>query len=542
MNCTSVLLPIRSIHRSLSSRIVSGLSAPLMVLLLLVSFLLPILPTADAYAVNDRYWVGGSGNWSDNATHWSLTSNGAAGADLPDATTDVHFDNLSFTGLGQTVTLDVATSCNKMDWTGSMFSPVFALGVGLLTAYSDITFIPTMTYTTGGGTIQINVGGVCNLTTNGMSATPPISVVGGSLTLLDDWNCGNFFLINSGSLTTNGNSVTTPDFSISGAGAKTVTLGSSTVNIASAAGWHYSGTNLTLTANTATMNIAGTGAFAGGNIATYNTVNLNGTAHTITGNNTVAVLYLSPTATQTITFTDDTTQTIGTAATLSGTSGNVHTLQGSGVLGWRISKAAGIVNADYISVSRSTAAGGATFNANGDSINGGNNVGWNFPLTATTAAATGVAYGVTTTATLNGAAVNLGGTGATTARFEWGYTSACSSGSTANQALTAPATITGTITGFVPGTIYYRTAITSGGSTAYGSVVSFSTTTGSGSSRGNTAAYLLLYGALPLAIAVGVCVGAFMLFRGGGFVVAMINVALGLVAYVVILALVRALF
>lgn len=57
-------------------------------------------------------------------------------------------------------------------------------------------------------------------------------------------------------------------------------------------------------ANTATINISGTGALAAGNV-NYNgtTFNLNGTAHTVSGNFT-ANLGFNPAGDQTITWTD----------------------------------------------------------------------------------------------------------------------------------------------------------------------------------------------------------------------------------------------
>ena len=65
----------------------------------------------------DRYWVGGSGNWSDPA-HWSLTSGGAPGACLPSALNNVIFDAASFTAANDSVTLteDVVFRCNLMVW------------------------------------------------------------------------------------------------------------------------------------------------------------------------------------------------------------------------------------------------------------------------------------------------------------------------------------------------------------------------------------------------------------------------------------------
>jgi hypothetical protein len=48
------------------------------------------------FAGNSRYWIGGSGNWNDSS-HWSYESGGSGGANIPDETNDVFFDENSFT-------------------------------------------------------------------------------------------------------------------------------------------------------------------------------------------------------------------------------------------------------------------------------------------------------------------------------------------------------------------------------------------------------------------------------------------------------------
>jgi hypothetical protein len=53
----------------------------------------------------DRYWIGGTGNWSDT-DHWSYTSGGSGGATLPDSTKNVFIDENSGFGSGGTITLD----------------------------------------------------------------------------------------------------------------------------------------------------------------------------------------------------------------------------------------------------------------------------------------------------------------------------------------------------------------------------------------------------------------------------------------------------
>jgi hypothetical protein len=57
----------------------------------------------------NRYFVGGSGNWSDTA-HWSTSSGGATGASVP-GTSDVAITDVLSNALAYTITLDVSPSC-----------------------------------------------------------------------------------------------------------------------------------------------------------------------------------------------------------------------------------------------------------------------------------------------------------------------------------------------------------------------------------------------------------------------------------------------
>lgn len=65
-----------------------------------------------------RYWVGGSGNVSDAAGHWSATSGGAPGASKPGAADDVIVDVNSGTA-GFTITVNEATSWRTFDKTNA---------------------------------------------------------------------------------------------------------------------------------------------------------------------------------------------------------------------------------------------------------------------------------------------------------------------------------------------------------------------------------------------------------------------------------------
>ena len=95
-------------------------------------------PVAD-----DFYWIGGTGNWSD-PTHWSLTSGGVPATCSPSILDNVFFDANSFSAGGQTMTVDVAASCNNMDWSGAGFNPTFG-GFQPININGSITLIPAMT-------------------------------------------------------------------------------------------------------------------------------------------------------------------------------------------------------------------------------------------------------------------------------------------------------------------------------------------------------------------------------------------------------------
>lgn len=434
------------------------------VLVAVIGILPHFLTVLRAYADSvDLYWYpvagSGTGNWNGGG-HWATAADGTGlGHADPTQTNKTFFTSTSFTGAGQTVTINSTAACLDMDWTGATNTPTLAINA-TINVYGSVTFIAGMVHTPSSSLLVFN--GVGNFTTT-QTFPHPVKVQNGigSITLVDTLNIGtNTLSIDTAAINTNGQTVTAGLFRTLGVGGQTLTMGSSTINVTS---WTMD--NLTVTANTATVNISGTGALSGGAV-NYNgaSFNLNGTAHTVSGAFTVGQFNLPSGTTQTITFTDATTYT-ATAFTLSGSVGHVHTLQGSGVGGWTLSQAAGTVNADYISVSRSTAGGGATFNAVGASVNGGNNVGWNFPLTVTTQASSG--------RTFNGTLVDMGGAN-DTVWFEFGTTTSYGD-STTHVAQTAPTAFTASMPStLIPGTLYhYRAVMDNGTTTATGSDVTF---------------------------------------------------------------------
>jgi uncharacterized repeat protein (TIGR02543 family) len=297
----------------------------LLAVILLVSVLplgiLPIITSSQpAYAAPaDAYWVGGTGTWSDATNHWATTSNGSPGAgNLPATTTNVHFDAYSLNASSRTVTIGATAYCRDMDWTGAVNRSVLYQSVGHTWLYGNLTFSANMTtsaltiWLAGSGTITYP-------TTNGIEGTFLLSTTGTYSLLNNASHASGTIDLRKGTFNTNNFSVLFSGYNtgwdIAGTDAKVLNLGSSVCTIG---GWYYSGSNLTLNANTSTIILTGSSAnfyFVGSGL-TFNNVILQGTPYLL-GSNTIGNLSYS--GATTITLTSGTTQTITGSLNISGT-------------------------------------------------------------------------------------------------------------------------------------------------------------------------------------------------------------------------------
>jgi gliding motility-associated-like protein len=66
----------------------------------------------------NRYWVGGTGSWT-NSAHWSLKSGGKGGASIPTSQDNVFIDNHSFSAPSQTIKIQEGVSCADFNWTAT---------------------------------------------------------------------------------------------------------------------------------------------------------------------------------------------------------------------------------------------------------------------------------------------------------------------------------------------------------------------------------------------------------------------------------------
>lgn len=229
---------------------------------------------------------------------------------------------------------------------------------------------------------------------------------GGTLTLGVNTSISTYTTTN-GTLDLAGYALTVPSY-VTAAGTKNLTFNGGTLIVTNATTTAFNNavpTGFTTTAGTGTGKISMTAAtgktFVGGG-STYNctlsndgagllTISGNNAISTITstsgsiaitGNNTITTI-TNAVQPMTYTFTAGTTQTI-TNWLVGGTVGNLVTIASATAASHTLSKASGIVSSNYLSISRSTATGGATWYAGANSTNGGNNSGWIF-LNAPTA-------------------------------------------------------------------------------------------------------------------------------------------------------------
>jgi len=293
-------------------------------------------------------------------------------------------DTVSVTG---TAIKDLDTS----SFTGTFANATRSL-TGNLTIGSGTTVASGTSVTTFAGTT-----GTQQITTNGKTLDFPITFngVGGTFSLQDAMTLGSTrtMTLTNGTLNLNGNTCTVGTRFTTATGTKNLTFNGGTLVCPDPNTTSFNNaqpTNFTTTAGTGTGTISMTAAtaktFVGGG-STYNcTLNQGGAGTlTITGSNTFDNI-TNTTQPASVLFTAGTTSTFLSGFSLSGTAGNLITIGSATAASHTLSKASGTVSVSYCSISRSSATGGAIWQAltaNGN-VDGGNNTGWLF--TASSAA------------------------------------------------------------------------------------------------------------------------------------------------------------
>ncbi len=328
------------------------------------------------------YWVGGSGNWS-NQNHWATSSGGTQlHTTLPTQFDNVFFDANSFTTSGETVTIDIADPrCKNMSWSSSLFTPTMA-GSGQVNVYGSLKLIANMNVDFTGD-FNFKSADSINEINSGGHTLANINFIGGNdgegtWTLANHLDVSGSINLSNGTFITNDKEVSTKNFNSTTINTRHLDLGSSTFSIVDGQ-WNPSETtNFTFDKGTSTIVVTGTSSsdFFGAGLD-YNNVTFNTTgqlASELTGANTYNTLRFDAGVTATLeAVVQEATQieALGTCADnvtlLSGTPGTSATLK----------QTSGTVEGKFLTLQDNEATGGATFSAN-LSNDLGNVVGWSF--------------------------------------------------------------------------------------------------------------------------------------------------------------------
>ena len=220
--------------------------------------------TINSSGQNDLYWVGGTGNW-DDPIHWSFSSGGLGGACVPTGADNVFFDANSFTGIGDTVYINVDNAlCKNMDWTGAGGRPFLTGNIeNNIRIYASLTFAEEMEILFK-GTIRFESSEMGNTVTTGNNLLPKyvyFNGAGGGWTLLDSLQTGEDIHFITGNLNTNDQILVFEEFIAEYENPRTLAFGNSHLYLRKANGdsdnewpsFRLSNTNLTFDAGTSTI-------------------------------------------------------------------------------------------------------------------------------------------------------------------------------------------------------------------------------------------------------------------------------------------------
>jgi hypothetical protein len=256
--------------------------------------------------------------------------------------------------------------------------------------YGSLTNVGgTTAFASGGGVLTFGAtSGTKTINSGGATVNFPLTINGSGGTFQLAANLSMIstraFTHTNGTLDLNGKILTVGTQYVTASGTKNLTFNGGTVvcPAATTTAWNNAQpTNFTTTAGTGTGKISMTAATAktfvgGGSIYNCTLSNDGAGALTVSGSNTFTTIAngVQPT---TFTFTSGTTQTV-TNWSVNGAAGNLVTIGATTTSAATLSKSSGTVSSDYLSLSYSTATGGASWYAGANSTDSGNNTGWIF--------------------------------------------------------------------------------------------------------------------------------------------------------------------
>jgi hypothetical protein len=351
----------------------------------------------------------GTGNVWNTYTTTNLTTTGTqvvnvtsvgstAISVIPYTLSEANSISFNFTGGTYALTIGNGTSTYKnLNFTG--FAGSIVAPTSQITVYGNLTFSSGMTLWAqffGNIVTFAATSGTQQITTNAKTLDFSLAFngVSGTVQLQDALTMGSSrtATLTNGTLDLFGKTLTVGTTFTNGTGTKNLTFNGGTLVCPTASTTSFNNaapTNFTTTAGTGTGTISMTAATAKtfvGAGSTFNcTLNQGGAgALTITGSNTFSNI-TNTVQPASVLFTAATTSTFSNFS-LSGTAGNLITIGSVTAASHTLSKASGAVSVSYCSISRSSATGGATWEALTDNgnVNGGNNSGWFFGVVPST--------------------------------------------------------------------------------------------------------------------------------------------------------------
>jgi hypothetical protein len=301
---------------------------------------------------------GGTVTWTSGSD--VAAANFSFGSSTPsfNITTGSQFKNLDFTG-----------------WAGTInASTIYVAGALTLSStgtFTNATFVADGTAST--------------ITTNGKSfaaLTVAQSVTSGvSLTLQDNVTVAGAVTVTTGTLNTNNFNVNATALSSSGTGVRTINMGSGTWTLSASSPVVFTTkTNLTFNCNTSTIQITSASAvlFAGNGLTFYKVSKLTAGSLTLSAGLTFNTIEASAATTGTLIFPASSTTTLSNLS-FNGVSTAVRAVITSSTAGTQATLASpsSAITLNFANIKDSNASGPTVWTAN-NSLNSGNNTGWNF--------------------------------------------------------------------------------------------------------------------------------------------------------------------
>lgn len=336
----------------------------------------------------NRYWVGGTGNWSDNTNHWSATDGGAPGASTPTSADNANF-TASSAGAAYVVTVDSAASCLDITTAAPAAGTLTLTPTAALSVYGSMSLHSGILGGTGVAIVFAATAIGKTITTNGYSTSGgwTFNGAGGGWTLNDGLTTTGAVTLTAGTLNTNGQTCNWGSYASAGTGTRVLTLGASIINVTASGGWAQSTTtNFTLNANTSSIRLATNASnFTGGGL-TYYELQHTATSSTIldSGNSFTNFIKSFGSAAGSLSLSGNITVT-GTL-TLTGTSDLYRLVVSSNTLGTQRTITSASNSISYCDFQDIVGAGAASWNLSaitGNSGDCGNNSGITFTTPTT---------------------------------------------------------------------------------------------------------------------------------------------------------------